>query len=200
MNLTIGRRPAGHNDAYHLRVTETLSGEDVGTLREWVRGRGIGSELTDVTPVAGGTQNIVVRLRVDGRPVVLRRPPAHPRPTSNKTLLREIAVLRTLAGTTAPHRRIHRRLRRSHGSGRGVLFDGRGRRVQSGQRGIRRLCPRRDAAPPRRAAFRGKPCAAWQCAVGGQRTGSHETAGILSGTPGSAVVRHARGVSARPGD
>jgi hypothetical protein len=112
MNLTIGRRPAGHNDAYHLRVTETLSGEDVGTLREWVRGRGIGSELTDVTPLADGTQNVVVRLRVDGRPVVLRRPPAHPRPTSNKTILREIAVLRTLAGTTVPHRRIHRRPRR----------------------------------------------------------------------------------------
>jgi len=45
----------------------------------------------------------VVRLRIDGRPVVLRRPPAHPRPTSDKTMLREIAVLRTLAGTAVPH-------------------------------------------------------------------------------------------------
>ena len=35
--------------------------------------------------------------------MVLRRPPLHPRPTSDKTMLREIAVLRTLAGTTVPH-------------------------------------------------------------------------------------------------
>ena len=59
--------------------------------------------MTDVRPLTGGTQNIVVRLCVDGRPMVLRRPPAHPRPTSDKTMLREIAVLRTLAGTTVPH-------------------------------------------------------------------------------------------------
>ena len=54
-------------------------------------------------PLTGGSQNIVVRLRLDGRPMVLRRPPAHPRPTSDKTMLREIAVLRTLAGTPVPH-------------------------------------------------------------------------------------------------
>ena len=54
-------------------------------------------------PLTGGTQNIVVRLRIDGRPMVLRRPPLHPRPTSDKTMLREIAVLRTLAGTDVPH-------------------------------------------------------------------------------------------------
>ena len=63
----------------------------------------MGSGVTDVEPLAGGTQNIVVRLRVDGRPLVLRRPPPHPRPNSNRTMQREIAVLRTLAGSTAPH-------------------------------------------------------------------------------------------------
>jgi aminoglycoside phosphotransferase (APT) family kinase protein len=35
--------------------------------------------------------------------MVLRRPPQHPRPTSDKTMLREIAVLQTLAGTPVPH-------------------------------------------------------------------------------------------------
>jgi aminoglycoside phosphotransferase (APT) family kinase protein len=35
--------------------------------------------------------------------MVLRRPPAHPRPTSDQTMLREIAVLRTLGGTSVPH-------------------------------------------------------------------------------------------------
>ncbi len=60
-------------------------------------------EVTDVEPLTGGTQNIVVRLHIDGRPMVLRRPPVHPRPTSDKTMLREIAALRTLAGTPVPH-------------------------------------------------------------------------------------------------
>ena len=103
MILTIGPRLVGHNGAYDLRVTDTLGDGDVAALRDWVREQGIGSQLTDVTPLAGGTQNIVVRLRIDGRPMVLRRPPEHPRPTSNKTMLREIAVLRTLAGTAVPH-------------------------------------------------------------------------------------------------
>ena len=81
----------------------TLSDDDVATLRNWIRRQGIGSEVTDVTPLAGGTQNIVVGLRVDGRRMVLRRPPAHPRPNSNKTMQREIAALSTLAGSEVPH-------------------------------------------------------------------------------------------------
>lgn len=75
----------------------------MGALNTWVRAQGVGSGVSDVEPLAGGTQNVVVRLRVDGRPLVLRRPPPHPRPNSNRTMLREIAVLRTLAGSTAPH-------------------------------------------------------------------------------------------------
>lgn len=84
-------------------MADTLSRDDMAALRDWLRDQGIGSELTDVEPLAGGTQNIVLRLRVDGRSLVLRRPPEHPRPTSDKTMLREIAVLRTLAGTAVPH-------------------------------------------------------------------------------------------------
>jgi aminoglycoside phosphotransferase (APT) family kinase protein len=81
----------------------TLSDADQAALQVWVRQQGLGSRVTDVTPLTGGTQNIVVRLHVDGRPMVLRRPPLHPRPTSDKTMLREIAALRTLAGTDVPH-------------------------------------------------------------------------------------------------
>ena len=77
----------------------TLSDDDQAALQRWVQQQGIGSTVSEVRPLTGGSQNIVVRLRLDGRPMVLRRPPAHPRPTSNKTMLREIAVLRTLAGT-----------------------------------------------------------------------------------------------------
>src|SRR3979490_1841737 len=81
----------------------TLSHDDQDAVQRWVRQQGLGATATDVEPLTGGTQNIVVRLHVDGRPMVLRRPPVHPRPTSDKTMLREIAALRTLAGTPVRH-------------------------------------------------------------------------------------------------
>src|SRR5258708_35355700 len=84
----------------------TLSGDDQIALQRWVREQGLGSTVTDVEPLTGGTQNIVVRVLVDGRPMVLRRPPLHPRPTSDKTMLREIAALPPLAGTPGPHPRL----------------------------------------------------------------------------------------------
>ncbi|HCA52579.1 MAG TPA: phosphotransferase family protein, partial [Mycobacterium sp.] len=84
-------------------VTGTLDEKAVAALRTWVRSEGIGSDVTDVVPLAGGSQNVVVRLRIDGRSLVLRRPPPHPRPNSNRTMQREIAVLRTLAGSAVPH-------------------------------------------------------------------------------------------------
>src|SRR3979411_1593461 len=81
----------------------TLSEADQGALQRWVRQQGLASTATQLEPLPGGTQNLVVRVHVDGRPMVLRRPPLHPRPTSDKTMLREIAALRTLAGTPVPH-------------------------------------------------------------------------------------------------
>src|SRR5689334_16182359 len=87
-------------DVQHL---PTLSEPDQEALQNWVRTEKLGSTVSDVAPLTGGTQNIVVRVHVDGRPMVLRRPPLHPRPTSDKTMLREIAVLQTLAGTGVPH-------------------------------------------------------------------------------------------------
>ncbi|WP_445170550.1 phosphotransferase family protein [Mycolicibacterium sp. Dal123E01] len=81
----------------------TLDGAAVAALGGWVRERGIGSAVSDVEPLTGGTQNVVVRLRIDERRVVLRRPPPHPRPNSNRTMQREIAVRQTLAGSAVPH-------------------------------------------------------------------------------------------------
>src|SRR5262245_60650390 len=81
----------------------TLSEDDQAAVQRWVADQRLGSQITDVAPLTGGTQNIVVRLSVDGCRMVLRRPPLHPRPTSDKTMLREIAALRTLAGTPVPH-------------------------------------------------------------------------------------------------
>lgn len=83
--------------------TATLTDDDRAALQTWIRDTGLGAQVTAVEPLLGGTQNIVVRLCVDDRPMVLRRPPLHPRPTSDKTMLREIAVLRTLSGTSVPH-------------------------------------------------------------------------------------------------
>jgi aminoglycoside phosphotransferase (APT) family kinase protein len=84
-------------------VTGTLDDAAIAALTGWVRAQGLGSDVTDVVPLAGGSQNVVVRLRIDGRALVLRRPPPHPRPNSNRTMQREIAVLRTLAGSSVPH-------------------------------------------------------------------------------------------------
>ena len=84
-------------------VLPSLGDDAREAVQNWVRAQGLGSDVTDVRPLTGGTQNIVVHLRIDGRQMVLRRPPLHPRPTSDKTMLREIAVLRTLAGTDVPH-------------------------------------------------------------------------------------------------
>ncbi|MDA2950137.1 MAG: phosphotransferase family protein [Actinomycetota bacterium] len=84
-------------------VTGTLDDTAIAALTGWVRTEGLGSEITDVVPLVGGSQNVVVRLRLDGRALVLRRPPPHPRPNSNRTMQREIAVLRTLAGSSVPH-------------------------------------------------------------------------------------------------
>ncbi len=81
----------------------TLGGDDRRAVQGWLQARGLGSKVTDVEPLTGGSQNIVVRMRVDDRPMVLRCPPAHPRPNSNQTMQREIAVLRTLGGTEVPH-------------------------------------------------------------------------------------------------
>jgi aminoglycoside phosphotransferase (APT) family kinase protein len=87
-------------------VTGTLDEAATAAVAAWVRAEGLGSAVGDVQPLTGGSQNVVVRLRVDGRPLVLRRPPPHPRPNSDRTMLREIAVLRTLAGSDVPHPRL----------------------------------------------------------------------------------------------
>lgn len=84
-------------------ITGTLDDGAVAALTGWVQARGIGSEVTDVVPLTGGSQNVVVRLCIDGRRLVLRRPPPHPRPNSDRTMQREIAVLRTLAASPVPH-------------------------------------------------------------------------------------------------
>jgi aminoglycoside phosphotransferase (APT) family kinase protein len=86
-------------------TTQTqIAGVDLSALQTWMDGQGLGSgELTNVTPIGGGTQNIMVRFTRDGREYVLRRGPEHLRPASNKAISREFQVLRALRGTGVPH-------------------------------------------------------------------------------------------------
>nr|WP_084523641.1 phosphotransferase family protein [Nocardia inohanensis] len=55
--------------------------------------------VTDIQPIGGGTQNIMLRFRRGGREYVLRRPPRHLRPVSNDVLRREARLLRALRDT-----------------------------------------------------------------------------------------------------
>ncbi|MEM9177191.1 MAG: phosphotransferase family protein [Myxococcota bacterium] len=56
-----------------------------------------------ITPLTGGTQNILVRFERGGRAFVLRRPPMHKRANSDETMRREARVLGALAGSDVPH-------------------------------------------------------------------------------------------------
>ncbi|HKY57349.1 MAG TPA: phosphotransferase family protein [Aeromicrobium sp.] len=77
---------------------------DFAAVQKWMDGVGLGAgEIEGVTPIGGGTQNIMVRFTRDGRDFVLRRGPEHLRPGSNKVISREFQVLSALRGTDVPH-------------------------------------------------------------------------------------------------
>jgi aminoglycoside phosphotransferase (APT) family kinase protein len=78
---------------------------DLDAVSRWLASQGKPSEITDVEPLAGGSQNIVIKLTLDGRRAVLRHPPAHPRPHSNRAIMREMDLLSALSGTDVPHPR-----------------------------------------------------------------------------------------------
>ena len=77
---------------------------DLDVLREWMDSHHLGrGDLTNVVPLAGGTQNLLLRIERDGRAYVLRRPPEHKRKNSDETMRREARVLAALAGSDVPH-------------------------------------------------------------------------------------------------
>lgn len=79
-------------------------GVDLGALAAWMRTQGLGDgPISGARRLSGGTQNILVHFFRDGRPYVLRRPPAHPRSGDSRTMLREARVLGALAGSSVPH-------------------------------------------------------------------------------------------------
>ncbi len=77
---------------------------DLVPVAEWMQAEGLGQgEITDVRQLAGGTQNILVKFDYAGQSMVLRRPPAVPRPGNNETMMREARVLSALSGHDVPH-------------------------------------------------------------------------------------------------
>ena len=129
--------------------------------------------------------------------MVLRRPPVHPRPTSDKTMLREIAALRTLAGTPVPHPGFIAGC--DDLDVLGVVFylmeevDG----FNPGDSMDEAYVRDAEHAASGRAVLRGQPRPARQRRVGGQPAGGAQAAGLVSGAPGSAVSATAGKLSAR---
>src|SRR5688572_18954850 len=67
------------------------------------QGLGSGKPIENLTPLAGGTQNVMVRFDRGGRSFVFRRGPWSLRPRSNDQLRQEMKVLAALASTDVPH-------------------------------------------------------------------------------------------------
>ncbi|MEP6625302.1 MAG: phosphotransferase family protein [Acidimicrobiia bacterium] len=77
---------------------------DADVLAGWMDAQGLGSgPLSTLEPIAGGTQNVLLRFARGDREFVLRRPPPHKRANSDETMRREARVLAALAGTDVPH-------------------------------------------------------------------------------------------------
>ncbi|MQY01998.1 phosphotransferase family protein [Actinomadura macrotermitis] len=80
---------------------------DFDALTAWMDREGLpGGPFEDVAPLAGGTQNVLVRFRRGGVDYVLRRGPRHLRTRTNDVLRREARVLAALDGTDVPAPRI----------------------------------------------------------------------------------------------
>lgn len=77
---------------------------DLDILTAWMNARGLGAgPISDVSFIAGGTQNVLMRFRRDKREYVFRRPPPHKRANSDETMRREARVLSALSSTKVPH-------------------------------------------------------------------------------------------------
>jgi aminoglycoside phosphotransferase (APT) family kinase protein len=77
---------------------------DVDVLHEWMDRHQLGrGPIEGLAPLAGGTQNILLRFTRDGNEYVLRRAPAHTGSRGNKTMRREATILQALAQTDVPH-------------------------------------------------------------------------------------------------
>lgn len=74
------------------------------SLRHWMDERGLGAgAISGVAPLAGGTQNVLLRFRRGNRDFVLRRAAPGVRPDADALILREARFLKALGGSAVPH-------------------------------------------------------------------------------------------------
>ncbi|MEJ2864048.1 phosphotransferase family protein [Actinomycetospora flava] len=83
-----------------------LAREETDAVVAWLSSAGLGDAPWTVEPLAGGTQNLMVRAMAPDRRVVVRSGPRHLRRGSNAAIEREIRVLGALATTDVPHPRL----------------------------------------------------------------------------------------------
>ncbi|MFC9966643.1 phosphotransferase family protein [Nocardia ignorata] len=77
-----------------------VSQPDLVALGRWMDEQGLpGDTIGEVSPIGGGTQNIMIRFTRGGREYVLRRGPEHLRAKSNEVIARESRLLTALDGT-----------------------------------------------------------------------------------------------------
>ncbi|MGW5382223.1 phosphotransferase family protein [Nocardia sp. NPDC003963] len=80
---------------------------NVAVLTSWLDRNEVGAgPVTDVVPLTGGTQNILVAFTRGGTDYVFRRPPVHKRANSDETMRREARLLAALADSAVPHPRL----------------------------------------------------------------------------------------------
>ena len=92
------------SDSSNFNINPALV--DFAILGDWMDAQGLPrGEFEHVRPLAGGTQNMLIRFERGGRDYVLRRPPPHLRAASNDVLRRESRVLAALGGTGVRHPR-----------------------------------------------------------------------------------------------
>lgn len=76
-------------------------------LSSWMDAQGLGpGGIESVTPLTGGTQNLLLRLEKGRRTFVLRQPPPHTVAAAGESIRREAQVLGALANTDVPHARL----------------------------------------------------------------------------------------------
>jgi aminoglycoside phosphotransferase (APT) family kinase protein len=84
---------AGDGD---LRRAENTVPQDWPALARWLAARGMRLAPESPRQFAGGFGNLNYRIVVDGRPAVLRRPPAGPLPAGANDMAREHRILSRL--------------------------------------------------------------------------------------------------------
>lgn len=87
------------NDA----ATATL---DATALQTWLNDQDLTTTSLVVRPVSGGASNLIYFVQTDHGAYALRRPPLVSNDPTSNNLLREISLLRALAGTNIPHTRL----------------------------------------------------------------------------------------------